>query len=149
MKYWVAHTRGPNFQLLEKRGFTTLFPAADDYVFLAVTEQNKPLLRRQTELNVSFLKNGNEFVTIDEQELMEMKTRSTDQIQPGKEVIALLGTCENLEGTVLNREGDLLHCRFRGFNRNYDVDVHRSEVVLADVTIYPTIQIEDLYVQGM
>jgi len=144
MSYWVAHTRGPNFQLLEKRGFVTFYPEIDDYVFLEATPKNEPLLKRQLELCVHFVKHKNEIVTITDEELNKMRTKSVDQIVKGAEIMALIGVCENLEGEVLERDGDKIFCRFRGFNRFYEREVTVTEVVLKGKLPLATLPTADL-----
>lgn len=129
-RWYVAHARGPNFDYLKERGFHHMYPTMDDYVFLEVTDANKKLLRKQTELCISFMKAAEEYVTISEQELNEMCKKTTDEIVVGGEVKVLLGYCENLEGVVNDRDRDKLKVTLKGYNRTYEVTLNVDQVVM-------------------
>lgn len=130
MRFFVAHTRGPNFFLLKKRGFITFYPTVDDYVFLPDTEELKPLLRKQTELCVLFLKAKGAYVTISQAEMDLMIGTTVGKIVEGAEIVAIEGICEGLDGIVLSILGDSISCRFQGYNRIYEQVVSSGEVVL-------------------
>ena len=50
------------------------------------------------------------------------------------------GYCVGLEGRIERREGDLVRCKLGGWRREYDVVLHKSEVVaLGDDFISPVL----------
>jgi len=129
-KYWVAHVRGPNYDLLRKRGFTVLYPDVDDYVFLEVNKPNEKLLKRQLELCVAFLKKHGKMQTITEAELRLMaKTTTLDILAENTPIEVINGYCENLEGRVLEIMGDQIKALLKGYNRSYEVVINRLDVV--------------------
>lgn len=128
-RFWCAHARGPNFDLLAKRGFVHFYPTMDDYVFLEVKPENQVYLRKQTELGIAFMKHSNQYVTISEAELQEMGVTTTYRMQVGTRITSLIGTCENMEGEVLELKGDEVLCRMEGYNRTYDRLLKISQIV--------------------
>lgn len=134
-RFFTAHTRGPNFEYLKKKGFTVLFPVVDDYVFLEDRKDLLPLLKKQTELCVYFLRDRNGYVTVSEEEVMAMRACSTDKIEVGALIKVVAGPYENLEGTVLEEKGEAYLCKLSGFNREYEVEVSRLDLVLRDLDL--------------
>lgn len=129
-RYWLAHTRGCNFDFLRKKGFTTFYPTMDDYVFLEVTDKHKPLLKKQTELAVAFVKARNgEHATISQRELDAMAGETVHQLDTGKRVLIVEGPASNLAGEIISKDGNLLTVRAEGFKRTYDVEVDVQNVV--------------------
>lgn len=129
-KYWVAHVRGPNYDQLRKKGFLVLYPDVDDYVFLEVTEANQKLLKKQLELAVAFLKTKGKFNTVTETEVKRMSLEtSTERIAVGAEIEVINGYCDNMEGKVLEVDGDRIRASLRGYNRTYDVELDRLDVI--------------------
>lgn len=129
-RYYVGHVRGADFEALRKAGFVVFHPTMDDYVFLEVVDRNLPLLRRQAELGVSFLKSGSKYETVSRQELEEMANTTLDQIKIGCKIKVLQGFCENMEGVVTTVDGDKLHCVLKGYKREYEQDLLKTDVVL-------------------
>lgn len=129
MRYWLAHTRGCDFARLRDLGFLTLYPALDDYVFLAATDKNKVFLRRQTELGIRFLRQGDQYQTVSQKEINAMQGQTVDKIEPGTEIVVLQGFASALEGTVQERNGNKLRCLLGGLTRNYDVLIDVLDVV--------------------
>lgn len=130
-RFWIAHARGPNFTKLREKGFTTFYPSMDDYVFLEVKPENEKLLRKQTELGVAFLKEREQYVTIDNSQMLRMFVTTSAKIGKGAEILAVEGSGSNLEGIVLevSDDGEQLKCSLRGYNRTYEVWLDRLEVV--------------------
>lgn len=130
-KFWIAHARGPNFPKLREKGFTTFYPTMDDYVFLEVKPENEKFLRKQTELGVAFLKEREQYVTVDNTQMLRMCSATIDQIKEGTEILVVVGYGANLEGRVeeISSDGQSLRCLLQGFSRTYDVWLDRLEVV--------------------
>jgi hypothetical protein len=130
-RYWIAHTRGPDFNKLRDRGFITFFPTMDDYVFLEANEKNEKLLRKQSELCVSFLKAKDDYPTISYIEMMRMFTKTLAPIAPKTKILAVMGVASGLDGEVLEvrEEGQKFLCKMQGFNRVYELLLDRLEIV--------------------
>jgi hypothetical protein len=131
-EYWVAHCRGPNFWRLRERGFLTLYPDIDDYVFLECTLPHERLLRKQLELGVSFLKAREGYVKITGADIAQMIKRTiTEKLAVGASILVTEGYGSNLEGTIteIDDEGRRVRCDLVGFNRHYDVWIDRHELV--------------------
>jgi len=127
--FWVAHVRGADFDQLKKTGFLTFFPSLDDYVFLEVKEENQHLLRRQSELNIHFLKKGSDYTTVEETELDYMTQETKGKIIEGTDIQVVKGYCANLDGIVLEVEEELARCYLNGYNRKYKVELDISDIV--------------------
>jgi len=136
-EYWIAHVRGPNYEMLKKKGFLVLYPDVDDYVFLEVNDTNKKYLKKQLELSIAFLKNKSRLVTVKEEEVQRMiDATSREKIEPGTPISVISGYCENLEGIVTGVvDDDSVKACLNGYNRKYDVVVKRLDVVEADAQI--------------
>jgi len=130
MRYLIAHVRGADFPILRRHGFITFFPELDDYVFLEDRPENQSLTRKQLELGIHFLTKNGEFLSVNEEELGKMRHSTTDRIDAGSEILVVEGYCAGLEGDVLSRTEEKLHCRLKGYNRTYDVSLDSLEVVL-------------------
>jgi len=130
-RYWVAHTRGPDFNKLRDRGFITFYPAMDDYVFLEVSEKNERLLRKQTELCVAFLKAKEDYSTVSYRDMMRMFTKTLSPIDKGARILAVVGVASGLDGEVLEvrNGGEKFLCAMQGFNRVYERELDRLEIV--------------------
>lgn len=98
--YWVAQARSPDFQDLTDRGFVTFYPMVDDYVFLEAKDENRALTRKETDLNVSFLREEKKLITITEAELEPMRASTRDRIKVGTNILVVRGHCESLDGVV-------------------------------------------------
>jgi len=130
-EYWIAHVRGPNYEILKKRGFLVLYPDVDDYVFLEVKEENKKFLKKQLELSIAFLKNKSKLVTVKEHEVQRMiAATSREKILPGTLIKVISGYCENLDGVVTGVVDDnQVEARLEGYNRQYQVVIDRLDIV--------------------
>lgn len=128
----MGHVRGADFEQLRKLGFVVFHPTMDDYVFLEVAEKFAPLLRKQSELGVSFLKNGNHYETVSRVELEVMAGMTFDQIRVGSKIKVLQGFCENMEGVVTEVEGNKLKCTLKGFKRVYEQELAKTDVVVME-----------------
>lgn len=129
-RFWIAHARGCDFAKLREKGFVTLYPSIDDYVFLEASDKNLRLLRKQTELGVYFLRKGGEYVTVPQKEIDRMFEKTVDRIGKGAEILVVSGFGANLTGTVTEAEENRLRCELQGFNRTYDVWIDRLDVVI-------------------
>lgn len=145
MRYFVCHTRGPNFDLLKKRGFITFYPTIDDYVFLPDKPENISLLRKQSELGVMFLRANNEYVSISEEEMNAMLSTTLGKIKEGSEITAIEGIYEGLDGVVSKIEGDLLTCTFKGLRRIFEARVPTTQIVLKGEAIGLKKEGDDLF----
>lgn len=127
--WFVAHARGCDFALLEKRGFTTFYPSLDDYVFLEDTPDNQKMLRKQSELGIKFVSTNRGYTRITEKELNRMSKATVDRIKVSQKVLAVGGIASNLEGTVreVSEEGFLVE--FLGLYRTFMVLTKRTELV--------------------
>jgi len=136
-EYWIAHVRGPNYEVLKKKGFLVLYPDVDDYVFLEVKDDNKKYLKKQLELSIAFLKQKSKLVTVKEEEVQRMiDATSREKIEPGTSISVISGYCENLDGIVTGViDDDQVEATLNGYNRQYDVVVKRLDVVEADAQI--------------
>jgi len=136
-EYWIAHVRGPNYEVLKKKGFLVLYPDVDDYVFLEVNDSNKKYLKKQLELSIAFLKNKSKLVTVKEKEVQRMiDATSREKIEPGTLISVISGYCENLDGVVTRVvDEDEVEACLNGYNRQYDVVIKRLDVVEADAQI--------------
>lgn len=132
--YYVAHARGCNFEQLRKIGFTTFYPAMDDYVFLEVTPQNEKYLRKQSDLGIAYLKKKGVPVTITQKEVEAMAGQTVDKIGVGDGVLAVQGFAEHLSGTVEEVNGTKVRVVFKGYHQNYDVWVDVMDLVPDDGT---------------
>lgn len=128
MNYWLAHVRGADYKKLRDKGFVVLYPTVDDYVFLAETEENKKLLRKQGELMVHFLRHAGKYVTITEKELDRMRSNQKMVPEVGDEIKVISGVAENLEGTVVEVNGTKLKANVRGFKRVFEMELDFMEV---------------------
>jgi len=130
-EYWIAHVRGPNYEILKKKGFLVLYPDVDDYVFLEVNDDNKKYLKKQLELSIAFLKNKSKLVTVKEAEVQRMiQATSREKILPGTAIKVISGYCENLDGVVIGVVDDnQVEALLEGYNRQYQVMVDRLDIV--------------------
>lgn len=134
-RYWVAHVRGANFEKLRERGFLTFYPTLDDYVCLKVSEENRKLLTKQTELGVFFLKQKGEYTTISTSEMLNWFTQTEAKIDVGADILVVAGYGSNLDGKVLEISEDnrRLYVELYGLTRTYPVWVDRLEVVAKEL----------------
>lgn len=133
-EYFVAHARGCNFAQLRKLGFTTFYPAMDDYVFLEALPRNDKFLRKQSELGISYLRQKGKLVTISQKEVEAMAGQTVDKIEVGKRALAVQGFAEHLSGEVLSVKGDKVQMRFDGYHQKYEVEVDIQDLVPDDGT---------------
>ena len=131
-RFWVAHVRGADFQTLRKKGFTTLDPALDDYVFLEETESNRHLLRKQSQLRVSFMKKSNRLVTVSERELQAMQKATTERGGPGAAIEVVEGFAAGLEGKVLEEKDGKIRVELQGWRRKYEAWLDPHAVVYSE-----------------
>lgn len=131
-RYFVAHTRGPDFNRLRKLGFKTFYPALDDYVFLMDIPENKHLLRKQSDLGIAYVKNKQGYVTVSEVEVNRMDKGTTDKVDLGTQVLAVDGPGSNLEGEILDHNDTEALVRFQGYNRTYEIWTDKQNLVPAE-----------------
>jgi len=132
MNYYVAHTRGPDFDKLKDRGFLTLYPGVDDYVFLPDKEKYKFLLAKERELGLLFLRDRNEHLEkITEKELKGFLEKAQGSIEIGTQVEILVGLGRGLRGEVIgNTEDGKLKVKAKGFRETYDLEVSSLEIAV-------------------
>jgi len=128
VSYWIAHVRAPNFQKLKKLGFLVMYPTLDDYVFLKITPENEKFLRKQTELEIYFLKKREKLLTVSESEVQKMVGESIEEIEKGSEVHVVEGIYSNLEGKVIEKDGENYRISLEGYNRKYDAWLDQMEI---------------------
>jgi len=128
-RFYVAHVRGANFQRLREKGFVTYYPSMDDYVFLEKTPANEKLLRKQLELGVYFLKVKDKLTTINYTEMLRMFATTVAKIKVNAKILVVVGYGSNLEGTVLEVDGQRLRVELFGYRRNFEVWLDQLEVV--------------------
>lgn len=128
--FWVCHVRGAEFERLKKLGFRCFSPMMDDYVFLEVSKENEQYLNRQEDLGIKFLKAKGKLTLIKEEELRGLQGSTVDRIVVGAEILVTEGYCEKLEGEVIEREGEKVKCKLKGYRRIFEVDLLVGEVVL-------------------
>jgi len=133
-QYWVAHVRGPYFERLRRLGFVVLYPAVDDYVFLEATDDNKKIVAQQQDLGVFFLRAGRKMKTVSEEELADIKQKTTERLEVGASIIVVAGYCEALEGEITDEGEQKVKCMLEGWNRQYHVWLDRLEVAARDLT---------------
>lgn len=131
-RFYVGHVRGADFEQLRKLGFVVFHPTMDDYVFLEVAERNYSFLKRQSELGVSFLKSGSVYETVSREELESMANTTLDQIKVGSKIKVLQGFCENMEGEVKEVVGNKLKCVLKGYKREYEQSLLKTDVVILE-----------------
>lgn len=132
-KYWVASCRGCDFAQLERAGFRTFYPAIDDYVFLKECPENRHLLQKQDELHIKFLRSKRVFNVVTEEELALMDASSKDDLVAGCKVVVIDGPHSGLEGEILSREGEILHCVVKGWRRSFNVELQASQVSMKEI----------------
>lgn len=130
MRYWIAHVRAPNFQKLKKLGFLVMYPTLDDYVFLEVKDSNEKFLRKQTELEIYFLKKREKLLTASKEEVEHMVGSSIDIIEVGSDIYVVDGYYSNLDGTVIERDEDEFRVELKGYNRTYDVRLNQMSIAI-------------------
>lgn len=128
-KYWIAHVRGPFYDKLRNLGFKVFYPYMDDYVFLEIKDKNKPLLKKQMELCIYFLKKKEKLLVVSEAEVERMTQGAKEKQEESEEVEVISGYCSGLMGKILEREEKHCRCLLQGFNRTYDVLVDRLDLV--------------------
>jgi hypothetical protein len=128
-RFYLAHVRGPFYDKLRDLGFVVLYPALDDYVFLEDKPENEKLLRKQSELGIYFLRKRNKYQTVSEHEVARMLDTAVGPIEPETAITVVTGHCANLDGKVIEVDGQKVHCRLQGYNRTYDVWLDRLSVV--------------------
>lgn len=130
-EYWIAHVRGPNYEILKKKGFLVLYPDVDDYVFLEVNEKNKKYHKRQLELAIAFLKNKSKLLTVTEEEVQRMvEATSRETIAVGTPIKVISGYCESLDGVVTGIVNESqVEAKLNGYNRQYEVVVNKLDLV--------------------
>jgi transcription antitermination factor NusG len=127
----VAHSRGCDFQQLRDFGFVVFYPASDDYVFLEDTDQAEKLMRRQQELGLAFLKEGESWTFVTEAEIDVMRKAVGDGIVVGGKISVVSGPGANLSGVITDVQGDRLRVILDGMTRKFDIWVDRLELVVA------------------
>lgn len=134
MKYWIAFTRGADFERLKHLGFRTLYPTLDDYVFLESKKENRSLISRQEDIGVSFLRDSKGLIEINEDEVSRMEAAAGEQrkVKEGGKIRVVSGVGDGLEGVVVSVEGGKMVCRLKGYGRDYEVEVTPHEVVPLD-----------------
>lgn len=130
--YFVGHTRGPDFNRLRALGFLTFYPTLDDYVFLEDKPEHLPLLRKQTELGLAFVKNRKGLIKVTEEEINRIQKGTTEKLGIGAKVLAVEGPAANLEGEVLDESDLELFICFKGYQQDYTLWCDRQHIVLSD-----------------
>lgn len=131
-RYWVGHVRGPDFAALQKKGFVTLFPTMDDYVFLEAVSHNLGLLRNESSLGVKFIRKpkSSALATVTEEELNTMRKVTRSFLQVGAKVEAVAGAAEGLQGELLELlPEERAMVRFQGLKRVFEVEVALMDLV--------------------
>lgn len=131
-RFFVAHTRGPDFNRLRQLGFKTFYPALDDYVFLEDKPENHKLLRKQSELGVAFVKNKTGFVTVSQAEVERIDEGTTHRMEVGSRVLAVEGIGSNLEGEILEETETEVLVRLQGYTRTYEIWTDKQHIVPAE-----------------
>lgn len=131
-KYWVCHTRGPDFNRLRELGFKTFYPALDDYVFLEATPKNQHLLRKQSELGLAFVKNKKGYVTVSSKEIEKIGDGTVNRMEVGSRILAVDGIGSNLDGEVLEENEKEVLVRLKGYNRVYEIWTDKHHIVPAE-----------------
>lgn len=127
-RYYIAHVRGPFWERLRSLGFLVLYPALDDYVFLEAKQTNEHLLRKQTDLAISFLKKAGKYQTVSAREISNMMKTTVGDLEVGANIVVVTGHAANLTGTVSEVEELRVRCELKGFNRTYDLWLDRLSV---------------------
>jgi len=129
-RFWVAHARGCDFASLRAKGFLTLYPAVDDYVFLEMLDENRKFLKKQLELGIAFLRKKETYVTVSEAEIKGMSQGGSNSFSEGEQILVVSGPGEGLDGIVkeVRPEGKLL-CELQGFKRTYDLEVDQQDLI--------------------
>lgn len=128
-RYYVAHTGAPDFEALTEKGFLTFFPTVDDYVFLEVTPANEPLLKQESRLDITFMKNKDVLVTVSEAELDPMRNATVNQLMVGTQILVVRGYCEGLGGVVTKIDGQVCEVVLDGLYHEYAVQVAMTDIV--------------------
>jgi transcription antitermination factor NusG len=128
-RFWLAHVRGPFYEKLRSLGFIVFYPAMDDYVFLEVADKNKPLLNRQTELCIHFLKKREKLLTISQAEVDQIRAGTAEHVKESSRVEVVSGYCAGLDGRIVEVEDEQCKCELKGYNRSYTVWVDKLDVV--------------------
>lgn len=129
MKYWAAHCRGCDYDHLRSLGFLVLHPHIDDYVFLEVCEKNTKFLRQENKLNILFVRFEDNVMEIDESEMSFMRRETVDSITDGSDILVVKGIYANLEGVIIEDQGDIYKCEIYGYKRKYYPNIKSNYVV--------------------
>lgn len=135
-RFYVAHTRGPDFARLRSLGFRTFYPALDDYVFLEDKPEHLPLLRKQTELGLAYVKDKKGYVTVSEAEVNRIDEGTTERMEVGTVILAVDGPGSNLTGEILDENETEVFVRLKGYNRVYEIWTDKQHIVPAEETDY-------------
>lgn len=123
-RFWVAHARGCDYDLLQFRGFVVLYPKVDDYVFLEVDPKNDKLRGKQLELGISFLKDKRgQLKSISAEELKAMSAETSEKLVVGATVQVVAGYCANMTGRIVTVDevAGTAECELDGYRRKYAV----------------------------
>lgn len=134
-RYWVAQAKGANFPDLHRLGFSSLYPAADDYAFLEVDPRRRSLTTagRERALGLEFLRSpgSRELLELGAEQLLPM-VGAVGTPGVGVRVDIVRGYAEGLSGTVIERgEGEDMEVLAEAFSGRYPVRVRTDEVVVA------------------
>lgn len=135
MDYWVSYVRpGTDLQELSRLGFKVLLPAVRDYVFLEVSEEKRWIVDQAEKYGLLFLRGSKgDLETSTEEEVNRMVFESGGKITKGCKVLVMDGPYKNLEGIIIDEDGDSLVVMADGFSRKYEVKVQRGQVSLLSV----------------
>lgn len=127
--YWVAHVKGAEFGELERLGFLTLYPVVDDYVFLRAIDANAPLVLKEVELGLEFLRQERVLQKVRESEIREMSGPTRGPLQRHDRVHIVRGHCEGMVALVLRVRDDYVDLQVQGFRTTYKMTIPRGDVV--------------------
>lgn len=129
-RFWIGHARGCDFARLREKGFLTLYPTIDDYVFLEETDANQKFLGKQIELGLYFLKKKGKLITVSQEEIQRMTKTSTDKINLDSEILVVQGPGAGLDGIVSKIEGNKVTGLLNGYARKYELVMDLQDVVI-------------------
>lgn len=135
MNYWVSYVRPEaDIRALKAVGFLVPLPVVRDYAFLPAIPENVEISEKEVKYYVIFLKDKEgKLLESAEEEVQRMMYEVGGQITKGSQVVVIDGPYQNLEGIVMEEDGDTLLVMADGLTRKYEVKLQRGQVSILTV----------------
>lgn len=102
----------------------------DDYAFLPAVPENLPLVSKEEDFGVEFLKSEKQLAVVSWKDLEGMHGRTALALEAGDPIEVVRGSAEGLHGRVVRVEKTGIRVRLESYKRSYEREVGFLDVIL-------------------